>query len=71
MEIEKEIMKKRKVIIKAVLVLALLSPLNFNSCKKSGCWNCFETNIVYSMRVCDEAAKDSYISKGYTCYEVK
>lgn len=61
-------MKKRKVIFKVVLVVALLFAMNFDSCKKDDCWTCYLTNPAYgTQKVCDESAKNSLVNQGYTC----
>ena len=62
-------MKKQKNFNKAVVFIIFCIPLFFNACKhKDGCWRCYETNIFYTQKICDEGYKNSLQYLGWTCW---
>jgi hypothetical protein len=60
--------KTKKVIYKIVGVCFLLFVLGFDSCK-DGCWRCYERNIFYTEKTCNEATANMLMNQGWTCWK--
>ncbi len=63
-------MNKKKILLKFVFSLVLVSTLSFNSCEKFDCWYCTITNdsgYIEDKFTCDERKKNDLESRGWSC----